>query len=193
MRWLRASTLLASLVTACSPADGPAASADEDPCVDGTYLLAGEVNDEACRTFLAWESSGQIVTSASLGPKLTAPVGPVQRAVAPTFAWTKGALAHAAPSPWRRLLRALDPIPTAEAHGLINGDAAVLIFRDGQQREVYRVMTSGTEFTPDGATWQRVASSSALSLALVGVRFADNAVARGTRPTQGPPVALVIE
>lgn len=169
--------------------------ASTGPCADGTYLLAGEMNDEACIAFVDAEGRGQIATDPTKAPTFTAPGAPgapvkVSKGVPPRFAWTAGTLAL---TPWKRFLRAIDPISTAWAHGDVTGDAAVLIFRDSAKKEVYRVLTSGTEFTPDLATWQRVGASGSLEVTLVGVRFTANVIATGTRPTAGNALSLTVE
>lgn len=162
------------------------------PCSDGTYVLAGEVTDEACLAFVDAETRGQIVTDAAKAPTFTAPKtgDKVPAAPPPRFAWTNGTLAI---TPWKRLLRAIDPIGVAWAHGNTTGDVAVLLFRDAAKKEVYRVLTSGTEFTPDTATWDRIRASGTLEVTLIGVRFTQNAIASGTRPTTGDVLKITVQ
>lgn len=181
MRWLAFSVLLFG----CS---GPSASSPApEPCRDGTWLLAGEVNDEACIAFRAIES--KVVTDVAKAPRFLSPdSGNLPSETPVTFTWANGTLARS----WlRRLLHALDPLPEAWAHGSVSGDVAVLTFRDANNNDlIYRVLTSGTEFTPDLATWAKLRRVGQLEVTLVGVRYASNVVTAG--PMTGAPLKLTL-
>jgi len=182
-------TLPLALASACTSEDDHHVTSG--PCADGTYLLAGEVTDEACLAFVEAETRGQIVTDATKAPTFTTPESgdKVPKAPPPRFAWTNGTLAI---TPWKRFLRAIDPISVAWAHGDVTGDVGVLIFRDAAKKELYRVFTTGTEFTPDQATWDRLSAAGSLEVALVGVRFTRNVIATGTRPTTGDVLKISV-
>jgi hypothetical protein len=161
-----------------------------NPCRDGTHQLLGAVTDEACIAFLDAEASA--VTDDTRAPRFSEPLAgaTVQRASPPRFAWSRGTLAR---TTRHRLLRFLSPIGEAWAHGEINGDAFVLTFRDGTGKEVHRAFTDALEYTPDAAAWARIRGASSLQVTLTGVRFTKNAIATGTRPTAGSPLALTLE
>lgn len=165
-----------------------------DPCSDGGAHVRVGVTDEACRAFADAEARGQVVTDATKAPTWSSPApGPTPSSVPatppPTFAWAEGSLAV---SPLRKLLRAIDPIGVAWAHGETTGDAYVLQLRDGSGKEVLRVLTTGLEWTPDQATWDRVRASGALRVVLVGVRFTRNEIAPGTAPVAAAALELTV-
>ncbi len=185
-----AAPLFASV--ACSQSDDHHAHdpIPSDPCSDGGAHVRVGVTDEACRAFADAEARGQIVTDGTRAPAWSTPAaGPVAASPPPTFSWTKGAIAV---SPLRRLLRALDPIGTAWAHGDTTGDAYVLQLRDAAGGELLRVLTTGLEWTPDQATWDRVRAGGSVRVVLVGVRFVRNEVAPGTSPVAAPPFEVTV-
>ncbi len=181
--------LLVALV-GCS-SDHEHESTANDACSDGGAYERSEVTDEACRAFVEAETRSQIVTDAAKAPTWTTPAAGVTTLTAtpPKFAWTKGTLARAT---WKKWLRAIDPLPNAWAHGDTTGDAAVLIFSDASGKELHRVLTTSTEYTPSAAIWDRVRASGTVKVSLIGVRFTVNVISSGTKPTAAEPRTFTV-
>jgi len=187
-----ASLAVLALAIGCSD-DHSHESTVNDACSDGGAYERVVVTDEACRSYVEAESRSQVVTDIAKAPAWTSPAAGVTKVSAttpPRFAWTKGTLAR---SMWKKLLRAIDPLPEAWAHGDTTGDAYVLYFRDGAGKELHRVMTTNTEYTPTAATWDRIRAGGTVKVTLVGVRFTTNAVATGTKPTAAEPRTFTVE
>lgn len=189
---LRRALLVGSAVLflGCSGDDHHNQPTAGNPCRDGTHQLLGAVTDEACMAFLDAESS--TVVDDTKAPRFSEPAASaaIQRSSPPRFAWSRGTLAR---SPSNRLWRFLSPIGEAWAHGEINGDAFVLVFRDGSGKELHRAFTDAVEYTPDAAAWGKIRGAAALQVTLTGVRFTKNAIAAGTRPTAGSPLSVTLE
>ncbi|MBI2388678.1 MAG: hypothetical protein HYV09_03590 [Deltaproteobacteria bacterium] len=181
---------LASCLVSCD--DHEHASDPADPCSETGAWEKLAVTDEACRAFVAAETRGEIVIDASKAPRLTNPTpgAIVPAAPVPRFTWSAGVVAR---TPWNRLLRALHPIGTAWAHGETIGLVHVLVFRDGAKKELHRVLTPATDYTPGAAHWERLRAAGKVEVTLYAVRFAANAIAAGTRPVGGEPQSFTIE
>jgi hypothetical protein len=161
-----------------------------DPCADGgPHVRLGTFTDEACRAFLDAEARGEVATDATKAPTWTSPSGAEVSSTPPRFAWSKGAIAV---SPFRRWLRALNPIGTAWAHGDTTGVGWILAFRDGSGAERLRVMTTEPEYLPDQATWDRLRAGGTVVVTLAEARFTRNELAAGTRPTAAAPRTLTV-
>lgn len=161
-------------------------------CLDGRIELVG-VTDEACMNFTEAELRSQVVTDAAKAPTWTSPAAgetKVTASPAPRFAWTKGTLAR---STWKKLLRMIDPLPKAWAHGDTTGDAFVIRFADGAGNSVHTAMTTNLEYTPSSATWDRVRTGGTVKVTLIGVRFTQNVIASGTKPTAAEPRTFAVE
>lgn len=172
----------------CSP-EKPAPAAG-DPCGDGGRYERVEVTDEACRSFIEAESRGQVVVDPAKAPSWSSPEAKLPAALTPVLKWTKGTLAR---STLQRLLRALNPIGEAWAHGDTTGDAFVLTFRDASGKELHRAMTKFTQYEPSTANWQKIKAAGAFSVTLTGVRFTVNVIASGTKPTSAAPITVTVE
>lgn len=187
-----ASLALFTLVIGCSENHDHAPTVN-DACADGGAHERVVVTDEACRSYVEAESRSQVVTDGAKAPAWTAPAAgetKLSAAPPPRFAWTKGTLARAT---WKRLLRAIDPLPEAWAHGDTTGDAYVLLFKDGAGKELHRVLTVNTEYTPSAAAWDHVRAGGAVNVTLIGVRFTTNTIATGTKPTAAEPRAFTVQ
>jgi hypothetical protein len=182
---------LAVSVACTSPADPRPDANPADPCINGLYVLDPEFSDEACHAYVDAESS--TVVDKTLAPIFTAPAAGAKLPATPParFAWTAGTIAVRA-SPWRDLVRELGPLREAHAHGSTTGVGYVLTFKDGGGKEVLRVMTLLTEHTPSDASWAKLKAAGALTVSVVGVRFTNNAIAAGSKPTVGAPLACTI-
>jgi hypothetical protein len=184
-----ASLLVVLALAGCS--DPPHDPVENDPCAGHIQLMG--VTDEACRAYVEAESRSLVVTDAAKAPAWVAPdAATTSLPAAPParFAWTKGTLAR---SPWKKLLRMIDPLPEAWAHGDTTGDAYVLIFKDGTGAERHRVMTVNTEYTPGPAAWDPIRAGGTFSVTLIGVRFTQNVIASGTKPTAADPRTFAVQ
>jgi hypothetical protein len=183
------------IVASCSQEDDHGATVD-DSCSNGVYVLVG-VTDEACRAYIDAEAK---VVSDTRAPSWSTPADGATLPADPpaTFAWTKSATAlHLAPARQQRGLlaqlgHALDPLPLAWAHGNTTGDGYVLLFRDGADKEVLRVMTTSALYTPDAAAWAKLKAAKSLKITLVYVSFVDNVLTTGTTPSAATPIRVTI-
>lgn len=188
---LAASALaLGSCLVSCE--DHEHASDPSDPCSETGAWEKLAVTDEACRAFVAAESRGEVVVDASRAPRLTNPTpgAVVPASPIPRFTWSAGVVAR---TRWNRLLRAVDPIGTAWAHGETIGLVHVLVFRDAEKKELHRVLTPATDYMPGAAHWERLRAAGEVEVTLYAVRFASNAIATGTRPVASEPQRFTIE
>jgi hypothetical protein len=183
---MRLASVVLCLAIGCSHSDDH--SVPGDPCNDGGAYERFEVTDEACRAYVEAETRGQIVTDAAKAPTWTNPQTKVPVAPQPTFTWTKGTLAK---SLWKRAINLLEK--DAWAHGDTTGDAYVLSFKDKSGKEVHRVMTAFTTYTPAQKTWDTIRAGGTFTVTLTGVRFTVNAISSGTKPTASTPITVTVQ
>lgn len=160
-----------------------------DPCADGGSYVRLGVTDEACHVFVEEESRGNVVVDPYKGPIWSSPStgASLSRAAPPTFTWSKGTLASI--PRWRRWL-ALEG--TAHAHGDTTGDAFVATFRDANGKELLRVLTTELSYSPDGATWARLAAGASLRIDLAQMRLVRNVIATGTKVTAAAQLTFTV-
>lgn len=184
--------LLALTLFGCSD-DHSHSSDPADPCGEGGAYERVGVTDEACHAFVEAESRSLVVTDAVKAPTWTSPAAAESKVAAappPRFAWNKGTLARAT---WKQLLRMLDPLPEAWAHGDTTGDAFVLKFSDAAGKSVHTVLTTNLEYTPSTASWDHIRAGGTVKVTLIGVRFTQNVIASGTKPTAAEPRTFTVE
>lgn len=185
MRTPRLSLALAFLLlAACGDDDGTEAAAPE-----GVIYESGATDE-------AWIAIDEapVVTDFASAPHLTAPTS-IFRAAPPTaFSWSAGALATLQHRPHRRggnarasLLATIFGPAVARAHEPpVTGDQYRLILSVGSGEPI-RVLTGATTWTPDAATWARIAGATApVSVEIVGAYLMSGRVTEGPFASSEP-------
>jgi hypothetical protein len=185
-----ASAIVFAAATAFSYA--PVGCSDELPQSQGTgptdAIYAGGANDEGLALF----DAATPTTDASKAPALTAPAAgaKVPAATPAAFTWT------ATPTALLRRYEGSSPFGAmreAHAHGdPMYGRAYLLAFRSGGKM-VARVFTTKTTFTPDDATWSKLAQAKSIEAILATAQYDQNNIVQGSGPFVAPAVAFTIE
>jgi hypothetical protein len=107
--------------------------------------------------------------------------------------------APASPPAWRRVMRELGallgPERAARAHGApFNGSGFYLVVTDASARELLRVFTDQTSYTPDAARWAALAAAGQpLTLTITWAQFEENRIPEASGPFIGGALSLTIQ
>jgi hypothetical protein len=162
-----------------------------DPCDGLVNALSVFVTPQACRAFVAAETSGAVASDTSPdapfigepsdGDKLTSDAWSI-------FVWYQQS------RDTRRdpLERALDFVePSAHAYSPLGGDAYVLEFSQGCT-EVMRVMVTTTYWQPDTVSWNTLSSlTGPVRVTVYWMRFTNDGLS--TVPVPSPPITITMQ
>jgi hypothetical protein len=152
-----------------------------DVCVEPAY--EGKATDEAYLSLVDVEKTA--TADDSKAGLVFAPTGSVTLATAPTFEWTSGLTAHAAPkrlSPARPSLINELVFGTAHAHGTpMAGPGHLVRLKVQGSACPLQHFTSLTAWTPTGAEWQKLAEhkGKTLTIDVLSAYFTSNRVTEG--------------
>jgi hypothetical protein len=183
---------------------------DDDGEVEGGVVYIGDATDEALDALLA----GTAKSDASKAVTFEAPAKDevISRDSPFTFVWSEaGAQAHVDPlrlqplrlegpgrerSPFERALGVvLEGTPKAYAHGdPYSGVAYYLTFSSSSAKDLVRVFTTNTDYTPSDNDWNKLKGvEGTITLRLTWAEFETNRVVEGGGPWESPAIVFTIQ
>ena len=187
---------VALALTACSGApttgDGGTDAGKPNPCANKpNYVFDASFNLEACGAYVGVEGSAE--SDAARAAQFITPLAGVKLPVSKPykFSWSTASFPNA-------------PMPEGGADSDAGGGAGlsgvayVVYFVDANtSKELLRVHTTATEWTPDDAAWGKLTAAAkmpnppGLQLKIAAALFSNGAIASGTVPVIAPQPRLV--